>query len=346
RVPPQMIDTRRNGNFPEDFSRKMRKAGGAVYSNVIPNNIVVLSEYLEEYAHLPEMALNRIQGHLATSNDNLKPYHAINRIDIGAKISKAYSDNIEIDVSDLAIYVLFENACLRMLGPSGIEIIKLEKEKYEKYDYISLTLGINVALSSMISIIPSRLLNILTDIASNPHLQSILISEQEAIIDEYGRSVTTLALSKMEILSASINESLLLSSSASCLHRKVKSPFVLSNGTHVPADHYISVNLFERYNTKKDEFRNRAFDIDRHLYEDIPEKKKFIQDSIWGYGSRKCPAIEYSLVQMKLFVIALLRNYHIFNNEGWFRTKHPGYRQIITVIPETSHIYLRRRRIE
>ncbi|PVV04697.1 hypothetical protein BB560_000787, partial [Smittium megazygosporum] len=417
-------------------------AGGVVYSNIFPNNVVVLSNYYKEYTHLPDPILNRIQGHIATANDNLGGYHTIVRNRIAAQLSKEYSSRylkyviqndykkfsslmenyiqssgmektIKLEISDISIYVFFENACLRILGPnlsknkevttvankigstllvnskvnflkinmwlhtwrymyyikklsayiqkeiedgpatansvklpSGIEIIRLEREKYDQCDYVSLTLGLYLAMTNMVAIIPTKLVNILTDISINPYLQSILVEEQVSVITKYGDSVTSFTLSKMKKLAAFIDESIVLSSPATNLHRRVKKPIFLSNGTMILDDQYISANLFEKFHSKKDNFENRIFDIEKQLNGEITPDEQFLRDNVWGYGKKKCPAIEYSLAQMKLFVLIMIRKYEIFSGKGWFRTKHPGYRQIIFVAPDTKHIYVRKRVLE
>ncbi|PVV03060.1 hypothetical protein BB560_002468 [Smittium megazygosporum] len=173
-------------------------------------------------------------------------------------------------------------------------------------------------MTSMVAIIPIRLVNILTDISINPYLQSILVEEQVNVIRRYGAPVTSFTLSKMEKLAAFVDESIVLSSSATTLYRRVKKPIFLSNGTRISNDQYISANMFENFHSKKDEFENRIFDIEKHFNGDITPDERFLRDNVWGYGSDK----------------------------GWFRTKHPGYRQIMLVVPETEHMYLRRRKFE
>ncbi|PVV03128.1 hypothetical protein BB560_002410 [Smittium megazygosporum] len=78
------------------------------------------------------------------------------------------------------------------------------------------------------------------------------------------------------------------------------------------------------------------------MHKKLP-KEKFIESLIWGYGSRRCPFYEYAYIQMKILMIVLIRNYKIYNNQGWVETRHPGYSQCITVVPNTDYIYIKRR---
>ncbi|PVV02381.1 hypothetical protein BB560_003166 [Smittium megazygosporum] len=173
---------------------------------------------------------------------------------------------------------------------------------------------------------PTRLLNILVDFSSDPLLQNTLVNEQKSIIKKYGKAISINTLAKMKYLDAAIFESLLLSSPANCMHRKVKKDVVLSNGITVSKDSYISINLFENHHKKVDDYGNRIFNISKHMERKTP-KELFVQSLIWGFGSLQNIVIE-------LFVYANIdfcqepnfKSYHAASNhEPSLRTDLFGF---------------------
>ncbi|PVV01283.1 hypothetical protein BB560_004306 [Smittium megazygosporum] len=152
-----------------------------------------------------------------------------------------------------------------------ISIIRALFEKSVEFDSFAFTIALYTILRSAVAIPSSRLKNILVDFSSNPILQNKLIREQRVVIKRYGKIISLQTLEKMKYLDAAIIESLLLSAPAQFLHRKVKKDVVLSNGVTIQKNSFVSMNLFEKYNQKVDEYGNRVYNIGKHMERKSPK---------------------------------------------------------------------------
>ncbi|PVU86106.1 hypothetical protein BB561_006811 [Smittium simulii] len=175
------------------------------------------------------------------------------------------------------------------------------------------------------SITPTRIHNILVDISTQPHLDSILVQEQLNIMKTHGESISLSAIEKMKYLDSVILESLLLSSPASFMHRQAEKNIFLSNGMKINKHSTISLNIFSKYHDPLVTSPNkRKFEPHKHL------------DS-------KTNLNQYAAVHMKIIVATIIRKYCIISDIKKIGHQHTGYSQVSTIAPLINQIYLEKR---
>ncbi|PVV01038.1 hypothetical protein BB560_004562 [Smittium megazygosporum] len=183
-------------------------------------------------------------------------------------------------------------------------------------------------------VIPSRIANIIVDLAIQPNLYFILIQEQKDLIKKYGQGVTYQVAKEMKFMDAFIKESLNNSIPASFIFRSVLKEMFLSNGAFLSKGQMISINMFSE-TISNNSNTDKEFDICRH----IANKKSFTEPSmdslIWGYG------VQYSGTLIKIFVALLIRKLYIFSNIDGNQPVHPGYINLSTVIPSVNSVYFK-----
>ncbi|OMJ11471.1 Cytochrome P450 4e3 [Smittium culicis] len=205
-----------------------------------------------------------------------------------------------------------------------------------------ITSGILQYLRTSALISSPRLINILVDISLYPKVSKKLVLEQSEIINKYGKSISRKALSDMVYLDATIKESLRLSSPANFAHRYMDKDYFLSNGIVLKQGSTISFSSFtHNRNMKLFGPSIRSFIPERHLESSSKLEDSGIDDTIWGIRN-KCPYISYSSSQLKVIIALIVRKYYILNSINGLNQSHPGYKNIITTIPDQSVIYLKK----
>ncbi|PVU99628.1 hypothetical protein BB559_000553 [Furculomyces boomerangus] len=170
----------------------------------------------------------------------------------------------------------------------------------------------------------SRLENILVDISVKPKTLVKLVLEQNKIIQKHGEKITTKTLDEMVYLDAVCTESVYFSAPICSVGRKASVEYTTSNGFTVPNDSSVSLNVFSSVRDIKkygDQSKlyipERNIMLDRKLGDIVPLLP------VWGIG----------------------RKYYIFSEIDGSQPRHPGYRQLITVMPSRSTVYLKRHNI-
>ncbi|PVV03448.1 hypothetical protein BB560_002068 [Smittium megazygosporum] len=262
---------------------------GALVENYIkylePENVVYKKIDISDLIIyvLSEISYMKVFGPSLSKDEHLKELLE----SIGAPL-RIHQSKYYARLKEIASYVepeiqKLEHDSFSEIKNNGIAIIKRMYEEHFPFDPVRFSIILYSTLKPMIFIPESRLLNVLVDFSSDPTLQNTLVNEQISIMKQYGKKISLEILEKMHYLDAALNESLLMSAPASFLHRKVKKDVVLSNGITIPKKSFISLNLFEKYNQKVDDFGNRLYDINKYFYKKLP-KEEFVQSLIWGYG--------------------------------------------------------------
>ncbi|PVV02981.1 hypothetical protein BB560_002561 [Smittium megazygosporum] len=131
-------------------------------------------------------------------------------------------DTLKIqDTSDFLTYVFSENAIYRTFGTKILEneeCKNLLNETMQSW-FLNSSSGFNVIsqvsiCESMIIIPPSRVFNIINDIANDPYTMISLSQEQKIFARAYGGILSTRSISEMHLLDSAVKNSILLSSPA------------------------------------------------------------------------------------------------------------------------------------
>ncbi|PVU94259.1 hypothetical protein BB561_002686 [Smittium simulii] len=284
----------------------------------------------------------------------LAPSSKYKAIEIIKKIIQDKKMNSYLHELSELIYLELQNQISLKFGSKNISILQLIKKSpqcLQGCDKLATTMSLLKIFRGMVIISPSRLTNILNDISLNPSVISILNTEQAEIITKYGTSVNIDTINKMSILHNFITNSLLSSSPASFLFRKLNKDITLSTGQVVKKNNIISFNIFGYY-SKKRKYQQKNIEKSstkaRIVKSNIANKKKNKKhlDLLWGYGSNACPFYEYSLIQMKIIIICIIRTYDIYAHVHETNQVHPGYTNISTVVPKSSSIVLKLKKLD
>ncbi|PVU86310.1 hypothetical protein BB561_006746 [Smittium simulii] len=168
----------------------------------------------------------------------------------------------------------------------------------------------------------------------------MLAIEQVGIIKKYGFKINEAQLDDMIYLDASLKESIRLTQRTVC-ERKVENDYVFSNGSVIKKGSIVKFDLFSHSRDK------RIHGIDPHSF--VPErnllnKTKLSDVSLssftWSVGEHKCPAIGYSITQLKIVAAIFIRYFQIGQASN-LNAEHKGYKMLNTIRHVNAELYLK-----
>ncbi|PVU98094.1 hypothetical protein BB561_000113 [Smittium simulii] len=207
----------------------------------------------------------------------------------------------------------------------AIDIIKDQTQHFSQCDTTILAYSLQRLFWGMIAIPPTRIFNILVDIASQPYIYNLLLNEQEHTIYKHGKDITMHTLLEMKFLDAFIIESLNLSSPASCIHRKLNKPVVFSNGTSISSKSMISLNLFSRKHNNNNLKSKKAQNTLQFLQKK-PKKDQMLDNLVWGFGEYVFLASLTKIVKVKMVDVSNKINQVSLNQTSLLKIVFPEFR--------------------
>ncbi|PVU89860.1 hypothetical protein BB561_005140 [Smittium simulii] len=282
------------------FINRMSELGDVVKYDILSDNLIISHNLISEFISYPSEIFNTDKAIYKNFVDSKLFMEYINRISdisyldsfskynifkIISRYYKSKEDNRRIEAISNTILDNLKNIHYPEKEITAIKILKnycSSKDRFPSIDHTRSLIGIYFSMS----MIPTpRIHNILIDISVQPDLYKVLVNEQRKVIKEHGYKITMAYLMEMKILDSFIQESLALSSSASYMHREVKSDIFLSNGDFIKKGSLLSVCSFSKYhNPKKSEYSLRQFDLSKRLKSKIDKNANDDSDLIWGYG--------------------------------------------------------------
>ncbi|PVU87487.1 hypothetical protein BB561_006301 [Smittium simulii] len=228
----------------------------------------------------------------------------------------------------------------QLVPNDAIDIIIKNKNKYSLYDYklIGSSFGTILQLSSSIN--GSRLANFLIDVSFNVRIYNRLAIEQITIIEKYGFKINEAQLDDMVYLDAALKDSIRLTQRTVC-ERRVEKNYIFSNGAIIPKGSIVKFDLFSHSrNVRIHGNYSHHFVPERNLLNKTKLSDVLLDSFIWSAGDHKCPAIGYSVTQLKIAAAIFIRNFEITQACN-LNAKHKGYEIFNTIRHVNTELYLK-----
>ena len=176
-------------------------------------------------------------------------------------------------------------------------------------------------------------------LAENPEYQTKIHNEIDSNLNQLDSEKVS-ELNDFPLLSAALQEAMRLMPVAPFLYLENNSPENIHN-YHIPAGTMIIVLLSQSGHLEQEFSEPEKFIPERWLNLTTEKKKKYAKDLMhFGSGTRQCPGMQLSLMEMKSALVMLLK-YFTFSNENNSKKVQDTF--AFTVMPKNLMINIKQR---